>query len=175
MTLEELKQVDWMQVSNLHFSQREFEEEHIQILLPIEEEGRPEQIQITSIIDAENQSINSSNLLEKCRSAIPNWKDFEDDVSETFSASASLDVTGWHVTDDNGNKWKIDQISYEAKYRSNLNLIPLRFHRYGKEHHNHSFASADFELAGIKGSIVFRRNNDDSTTIFWVPNHVQAI
>ncbi len=169
MTMAQAEAFDWLAMTALKEHRRVFgpAEFHVElgegVIVP---EGP------TELLDANGEVVGADDLAAALHRSLPQDKDEEASdhpkgVCITFTDEFKLRASGDRI-------YPVHRVFGLATYTTELNSIPLALHTYtgkgGGEGVNLSFATADLQIGGVGGKVVFARQADGSTDISWQPN-----
>jgi hypothetical protein len=165
MDLEEVEQFHWLGLETIDGYVRQFGHIDVRIMF---NDGMPDALQ--AVFDEQGNELPEDALVRIVQNAVPAAENPDDEVGVTFPVNMHLNTPGWTARAIDGKIWQVDHLLVRGSFETVKTVSVVKSHRYSGGGKDYAIASAGIEIAGTAGRIVFVRNEDESTDVFWTPD-----
>jgi len=172
MDLSEVEGFDWLGMEAIVGYQRDLSSIHFYF----EFEQVPEGENLTLfdeagliVLDTAGVVVSQETLARMAGNAIPITASLEQGVGVVRAQRLIMETIEWRVRDRLGRTWPLKSIIADMTYTTTKIFNAIEAHTYSGGGKNYSFASAEVQFGEAEGRLLLLRNEDESTSVYFVP------
>jgi hypothetical protein len=167
MTLSEAEDFDWiactasMRTLTRHFTP-------VDLIVYFSNDDVP--ASFGRIFDRDGNEVEKLWIAQYVTNKIQERHNAADFVGKPTPFRVGVQTPRWYMLGDDGNKFEISHIMTKTVFSVEENRSPFRKHRYHGGGKEYAIASAEFNTEKMRGHVIMKRNDDDTTSVYLLPS-----
>ncbi len=168
MDIENVDGFDWLAIDAAFVT---YHRNCIRMNLKIMFDGDHSPDILSAVYDTNGRQMTDQEIMNRILQSIKFSNDPDDDVGRPISFHMNVLTDAWTAKDLSGKVWPISHMLVDADFIVEKRIAPLQGKRYRGGGKDYAFATADARLGNQAGKFIVMRNEDNTTTVSWLPDN----